>query len=314
MYNPNLQDLIISESRRLGFQDIGFAKVETLDEEIEHYKDWLAKNYHADMKWMERNIDKKHNPGLVLENAKSVIAVSFNYYTEYKHSKIEVIQGKAGKISRYAWGDDYHDIVLPKLKLLCAYLDEISPGNIHKCYVDTGPVMDKIWAERCGIGWQGKNSLVISKKHGSFFFIGIIFTTLELAPSSQIKDYCLSCTKCISACPTGAIVAPKIIDSQKCLSYWTIEAKPVHNIPKEIADKSESWLFGCDICQDVCPWNKNLPQATDDKRFEPRLGHTELDFDYIDELEQADFSARFKNSPIKRLKLAGLKRNKKDLK
>jgi epoxyqueuosine reductase len=306
-----LKEVIRQKAFEIGFQDIGFAKYELLSEEIDFYKIWLDKNLNAEMRWMEKNIDKREDVSKILPDVKSVIVLSYNYYSGYDYK--DYSQGKTGKISRYAWNFDYHDIIRPKLFQLGDFITSHNQNHNFKAYVDTGPILEKIWAEKSGIGWQGKNSLIISKKFGSYFFLGIILSNMEYEYDSPVKDYCMSCTKCIDACPTNAIIEQKIIDSRKCISYWTIESKPANEFPKTIADNLTGWAFGCDICQEVCPWNKHKPKITDDFRLNPRNKETILDKNRIIKMTQEEFSERFRKSPIKRTKIAGLKRNFKYL-
>jgi epoxyqueuosine reductase len=288
----------------LGFAEIGFVRADKLEREMKFYYDWLQQGYHATMGWLERNNHKRENPSEILPNAKTIIVTATNYNTNYQHTNDEGL----GKISRYAWGDDYHDIILPKLRDLSAYIKELSPETNSREYVDTGSILDKIWAEKAGIGWQGKNSLIINKKLGSWIFLGIIITDLEIEADEEIGNFCGKCNKCIESCPTGAIVAPKIVDSSKCISYWTIEAKPTVEIPEEIGKNLNDWVYGCDICQDVCPWNRKKI-FTNEQNYLPRNEEIELKLENITKMEQEDFSKRFKKSPIKRTKIAGLKRN-----
>lgn len=306
----NFTQILKNKALEMGFLDFGVAKSETLDSEFSHFQNWIDNNYNASMNWIANNPHKRQNPANVLEDCKSVIILTYNYYTDFKHPK--EIENK-GKISRYAWGNDYHDIILPKLKELQNFIKSNYPESETRAYVDTGPILEKIWAEKAGIGWQGKNSLIISKKHGSYFFLAVILTTLELNYNEPYKDYCASCSKCIKACPTDAIIHNKVVDSNKCLSYWTIEAKPDQDIPENIAQNSKNWLFGCDICQEVCPWNKNLPIPTNEIKFHPRQGETYIEIDIIKNMSQEYFSKRFKQSPIKRTKLKGIQRNAEQL-
>jgi epoxyqueuosine reductase len=265
----------------------------------------------AEMKWMEKNIHKRQDPSEILENCKTVIVLSYNYFTAKEYPK--EINSK-GKISRYAWGTDYHEIILPKLFEVEKVIKDHSQNINCRSYVDTGPILEKIWAERAGIGWKSKNSLIISKKHGSYFFLSIILTTIDIENDTAYKDHCASCRKCIDACPTDAIVDNKIIDSNLCLSFWTIEAKPNIDIPEEIRNKNENWIYGCDICQEVCPWNKNLPKPTKDDLLYPRNNETIIDLDKLLKMKKNEFSDRFRKSPIKRTKLEGLQRNAKQFK
>ncbi len=309
--NNALKDKIIKRALTEGFQDIKFARYQLLSEEINRYKDWIKKNNHATMQWMERNLDKREDVALILNSVKSVIVLSYNYYTGNIYP--QNFNSDQGIISRYAWGSDYHEILEAKLKTISGYINELSPNSISKYYIDTGPTLDKQWAVKSGLGWQGKNSLVISPKYGSYFFIALIFSNLEFDPDNQIKDYCGTCTKCIDHCPTNAIVDSKIIDSNKCISYWTIEAKPDIDIPEHIAENSNNRIYGCDICQEVCPWNKHKPVITDELQFISRFENGAISKSKIDQMEQDEFSAIFRKSPIKRLKLKGLKRNSRFL-
>lgn len=295
------KNIIKSTAIQLGFSSIGFAETLTLDKEIEFYKISLEKGYFASMKYLERNIDERHDISLLLPGAKTIIVTATNYFTTYSHS-----ENHTGKISRYGWGDDYHEVIKPRLEQLAEKIVEIYPDSLTKCYVDTGHILEKQWASRGGIGWQGKNSLILSKELGSWFFIGIIITTAEFEPDSIIDDHCGKCSLCINACPTGAIVQPKVVDSRKCIAYWTIESKSEEKIPSDVAEKLNGWLFGCDICQDVCPWNRKVKPTTD-LHFFPRNNETSIKTKEIIDMTRDEFLNRFKNSPLKRAKLEKLK-------
>jgi epoxyqueuosine reductase len=308
-----LKNKLKFHASELGFLDLKIAKATELIAESANMQKWLDDGMHADMQWLERNQDKRRNIGLVLENAKSVIVLSHSYFTGVDYPQSEIEEGNAGKISRYAWGDDYHDVLMPKIKAIESLISQDFPDSKNLCYIDTGPILEKQWAARAGIGWQGKNSLVLSPDYGSYFFLCVIISTVEFEPDTAITDKCGTCVKCIKACPTDAIVADGVIDSRKCLSYWTIEAKPHTDIPTEISEKMEGWIFGCDICQEVCPWNKHKPKITDFASFLPRGGSTVLHHDEVAQMTQVQFSERFRKSPIKRLKLPGLIRNSKAL-
>lgn len=307
--NQNPKQIFQELSHREQFDAIGFASAELLYDEIEYFKKWIDMGYHGDMGYLERNLDKRTNIGLILNDAKTVI-VTLIYYAGYKEKYSN--SPDLGKISKYAWSRDYHLTVKEKLLRITNSASEIFPTNNFKVYVDTGPILEKQWAIRAGLGWQGKNSLLLNKKLGSFCFIGIIITDLEIPKDKVQKDHCGNCTACIDACPTEAIVMPMIIDSRKCISYWTIETKSDKKFPKEIQKNLESWLFGCDICQDVCPWNKKVKLEIKEE-FLPINNQIELKLDEIQKMTQEDFSARFKNTPIKRSKLAGLIRNANEL-
>ncbi|GAB6282888.1 MAG: tRNA epoxyqueuosine(34) reductase QueG [Ignavibacterium sp.] len=291
-------------AKNLGFNLVGFAKVEILEEEGNKLEDWLNLNLNSGMKYMGKNIDKRKNVKLILEEAKSIISLGLNYYTDYEYSNDD----KFGKVSRYAFGKDYHLIIWEKLELLIQQIKDIDSTFEGISYVDTGPVMDKVWAIRAGLGWMGKHTNVINREYGSWFFIASIITNYEFNYSQQIEDFCGSCTACIDACPTNAIVNEYVLDSNKCISYLTIENKE-EEIQDEFIDKFENWIFGCDICQDVCPWNNKFSQKTLIKEFYPQ--NAELNINKILKMEEEEFKIRFSDSPIKRAKLKGLKRNAK---
>ncbi len=301
-------ELVIEKAKSLGFDLVGFAKVEELKPEIEHLEKWLAEKYQAGMKYMERNIDKRKDVKNILPNAKSVISLALNYYTNDNYSN----ENYKGKVSRYAWGTDYHLIIWEKLEQLENELKQIDPEFESKSYVDTGPVMDKVWAVKSGIGWMGKHTNVINKEIGSWIFLSSIITNYEFEYSEQIPDFCGSCTACLHACPTNAIVDEYIVDSNKCISYLTIENK--NEIPKKFKDDFDSWLFGCDICQDVCPWNIKFSKLTNEQKFYPENGNKEIDLTEIEQMTNKEFKERFSRSPINRAKLKGLKRNAEFLK
>ncbi|MBK9246864.1 MAG: tRNA epoxyqueuosine(34) reductase QueG [Ignavibacteria bacterium] len=308
MHTENITGRIKQAAIDIGFSSVKITDAVPLSEEIERYQQWLELGFHGTMSYLERNLEKRENLSQVLPEACSVIVVTQNYYTPHNHELQRYLPDQFGKISRYAWGDDYHDIMKSKLLELSRISDLLTPGSTSKVYTDTGPIMEKAWAVRAGIGWQGKHSNIISRTHGSWFFIGVIITTAQLLTDEPIVDYCGTCTACIDACPTSAIVEPYVVDATKCLSYWTIETKPEVEIPLEIAKSMDGWIFGCDTCQDVCPWN-SFKIDTSEKRFEPREEETCLEFQAIEAFTQDNFSSRFKNSPIKRTKLAGLQRN-----
>ncbi|MCX8051071.1 MAG: tRNA epoxyqueuosine(34) reductase QueG [Chlorobi bacterium] len=288
----------------LGFDAVGIARAEPLDAEAEHFDEWRRRGYHGTMHYMERTRDKRLDPRLVLPSVKSIVVVAMSYDTPYRHTD----RPGTGKLSRYSWGDDYHDVLLPKLERIVEWLSEHVPDCQSKAYVDTGPVMEKQWARRAGIGWQGKNTNILSRQLGSFFFLGVVLTSAELKPDSPVPDYCGTCTACLDACPTGALVEPYILDGSRCISYWTIETKPDAEFPDEIRQRLDGWLFGCDVCQDVCPWNR-FRKETSEPAFFPRFGETELALDAVLSMSLDEFRQRFRRSPVKRAKLAGLQRN-----
>jgi len=298
--------IVIEKAKAVGFDLVGFAKAEILEKESQNLKQWLKKNYQSGMDYMEKNFEKRKDVKQILTEAKSMISLGFNYYTPNKYSN----EKNKGKVSRYAWGKDYHLIIWSMLDELEEELKKIDPQFESISYVDTGPVMDKAWAVRAGIGWLGKHTNVINREIGSWFFIANIITNCEFEYSEKIPDFCGTCTACIDACPTNAIVQDYIIDSNRCISYLTIENK--EQIPEIFKDKFDNWLFGCDICQDVCPWNQKFPIETMIKDFHPQ--NKELNLDEVLGMNETDFKEKFKISPIKRAKLSGMKRNASYLK
>jgi epoxyqueuosine reductase len=302
MYQNTNKNIIRQKLLTGGIDLVGFAKYDLLSKQTEKYNQWVESGFHADVHYLDKNIDKREDVRLIKENTKSVIVAGLNYYTDFDYPE------NAFKISRYAWGTDYHLIFKDKLEKLTEELESSLPGSEYKIYVDTGPILEKQWAILSGIGWQGKNSLILNRKFGSWFFIGIILTNLDLESDKASKNFCGKCSLCISACPTNAIVQPGVLDSRKCISYWNIEAKSNIEIPEEIAKKNRNWAFGCDICQDVCPWNKKV-QISNIPEFQPRNNQTEFIPDEVLSMQNDSFNSRFKKSPIKRSKLEGIKRN-----
>ena len=301
-------EIVIEKAKKSGFDLVGFAKAEVLNEEVDYLKEWLQKGFHAGMDYMERNQEKRRDVRNIFPDAKSIISLGMNYYTPDKHNQ----SVDEGKISRYAWGKDYHLIILDKLKNIEKELTELDPEFKSILYVDTGPVMDKAWALKAGLGWMGKHTNLINPSIGSWFFIANIFTNQEFKYSDTLTDHCGSCTACIDACPTKAIVKEYVIDANKCISYLTIENKK--DIQEEFKDKFDGWLFGCDICQDVCPWNIKFSEVTSIEEFKPAGGKTVMMLNEIQEMENKSFKIRFAESPVKRAKLSGLKRNASFLK
>ena len=297
--------IVIEKAKHIGFDIVGFAKADLLEDETEILQQWLDKGYQASMSYMEKNLNKRKDVKEILSNAKSVISLAINYYTPEKHSH----EIDKGKVSRYAWGKDYHLVIWQKLNELETELKELEPELETLSYVDTGPVMDKAWAVRAGIGWMGKHTNVINPNIGSWFFIANIITNFEFEYSEIITDHCGTCTACIDACPTNAIVQEYNVDANKCISFQTIENKD--EIRVELKGKLDNWIFGCDICQDVCPWNNKFSVVTSEKDFYPQ--NKEISFDEVLALDNHSFKARFIDSPIKRTKLNGLQRNAKFL-
>lgn len=293
----------------IGFHKIGIVRAETLLSEGEHLKEWLAHGFHGEMSWMEREPEKRANPKLLFPAAKSIIVVALNYYTPHRHEE----NAAKGKVSRYAWGDDYHDVVKEKLRELLAWIKAEKTEADGKICVDTAPLMDKAWAVRAGLGWLGKHSNLITKDYGSWVFIGEILLNLELEYETEtVADHCGTCTACLDACPTNAIVAPFVVDSRSCISYATIELRS-DELPNNITKNLNGWLYGCDICQDVCPWNR-FEKPSEEARFQPRVENVSADLDEILALSPEKYAEKFRRSAMKRTKLNGLKRNAHALK
>ena len=290
-----------------GFDKVGIVRAEALTNEGAKLKEWLRLGYHATMAWMEREPDKRADPTRLLEGARSVISVALNYFTPKEHAS----EPGTGKVSRYAWGDDYHDVVRERLEDLAARISAILPGVRCRLCVDTSPILDKAWAVRAGVGWLGKHTNVITQEMGSWVFLGEVIIDRELEFDEPAEDHCGSCTACLDACPTGAIVEAYLVDSNKCISFVTIELRS-DEIPSAVKPDLEGWLYGCDICQDVCPWNR-FEQETSEKRFEPRAGNAARDLRELLEMDHEDYVEAFRNSAMKRAKLAGLQRNAKAL-
>jgi len=294
--------MIKAEALRLGFMACGISKAEFLEEEAPRLENWLNNNHHGEMSYMKNHFDKRLDPRLLVEGAKSVVSLTLNYFTEEKQLDVN-----APKISKYAYGTDYHTVIKEKLKELLAFINDNIGEVAGRCFVDSAPVMDKVWAQKSGLGWRGKNSNLISKDSGSFFFLAELIIDLDLAYDSPfIADHCGSCTRCIDACPTDAIMTPYIVDGSKCISYLTIELK--NEIPTEFKGKMENWMFGCDICQDVCPWNRFSTPHTE-PAFTPALELLNLNKTELIEMTDEVFKQVFKGSAVKRTKFAGLKRN-----
>lgn len=297
------------KASEIGFSKVGIVAAEPLVAEEAHLSDWLSRGFQGEMAWMEREPEKRSEPRLMFPDARSIVVVALNYYTPHQHRS----DANSGKISRYAWGDDYHDVVREKLTELLSWIKLEDPTADGKICVDSAPMMDKAWAVRAGLGWLGKHSNVITKELGSWVFIGSLLLNIDLDYDTEtIEDHCGTCTACLDACPTQAIVEPYVVDSRKCISYATIELRG-DELPPTVSNNLEGWIYGCDICQDVCPWNR-FEQPTGESRFEPRLGETSLDLGIISEMTHEEYVPRFRHSAIKRTKLVGLKRNATHLK
>ena len=293
-----------TKAQELGIDKIGVVPAAQLSMETPRLLEWLDRGYHGEMLWMARDPEKRTDPRLLYPAAKSVLVAAINYFTPHKHENAPA----TGKISRYAWGDDYHDVVKAKLLALLEWIKQEVPGAEGKICVDTSPIMDKAWAMRGGLGWIGKHSNLITQKFGSWVFLGEILLNIGFDDHSEAaSDHCGSCTMCIDACPTQAIVEPYVVDSRRCISYATIELRD-ESLPDEIAENLNGWIYGCDICQDVCPWNR-FEKPTDEAAFEPRSGETSIDAERIARMEHEEYVERFRHSAMKRTKLPGLRRN-----
>jgi len=285
----------------LGFDFCGISKAEFLEDEAPELDTWLTNNHHGKMAYMAKHFDKRLDPRKLVDGAKSVVSLLFNYYQEEKLGA----EGQS-KISTYAYGEDYHFVVKERMKQFLDLLQEQVGEVGGRVFVDSAPVMDKVWAAKAGLGWKGKNTNLIHPKQGSFFFIAELILDIDLVADGPIKDYCGTCTKCLDACPTDALFEPYKIDASKCISYLTIELKD--EIPSEFKNKMDDWVFGCDICQDVCPWNR-FSKPHQEPRFNPNTELKELIDSNFQEISKEIFAKTFKNSALKRTKLEGLARN-----
>lgn len=294
--------LIKTEAKKLGFLFCGISKAEFLEEEAPRLESWIKQNMQGEMHYMENYFDKRLDPRLLVDGAKSVISLGLNYYTDQQQS-----DPSAPKISKYAYGIDYHSVIKDKLKQLLQTINK-KIGEVHgRAFVDSAPVLDKAWAKKSGLGWVGKNTNLINTKKGSFFFLAELIVDIDLEydiPSTT--DHCGTCTRCIDACPTEAIVAPYVVDGSRCISYLTIELK--NEIPQEFKGKMDNWMFGCDVCQDVCPWNR-FSALHNEPGFKPQNNLLEMSKKDWEDITEDVFQKIFEKSPVKRTKFAGIKRN-----
>ena len=290
---------------QLGFAHCGISKAEFLEEEAPRLEQWLKQNMHGEMRYMEGHFDKRLDPSLLVPGAKSVVSLMFNYYPK------EVQSSHLPKISKYAWGEDYHVVVKDKLFQFVEHIRERIGDVNGRVFVDSAPVLEKAWAAKSGLGWVGKNSNLISKQKGSFFFLAELILDLNLDADGIVTDHCGTCTACIDACPTDAIIAPMQVDGSKCISYFTIELKE-KLIPTEMKGKFDGWLFGCDTCQDVCPWNR-FSRPTQEPSFAPIPGVLNLTNRDWEALSEETFQELFRDSPIRRTGWEGIRRNLKFL-
>lgn len=293
--------LIKSEATRLGFLSCGISKAQFLEEEAPRLEKWLNNKMHGEMQYMENHFDKRLDPTKLVDGSKSVISLLLNYYPSERQQDIT-----APKISKYAYGTDYHFVIKEKLKQLLEFIQQEIGEVEGRAFVDSAPVLDKAWAAKSGLGWMGKHSNLLTQNLGSFYFIAELIVDLELDYDSPTTDHCGSCTACIDACPTQAIVEPYVVDGSKCISYFTIELK--ENIPTEFKGQFDDWMFGCDVCQDVCPWNR-FSKSHKEPLFNPHpelLSMTKKDWE---EITEDTFKKVFKDSAVKRTKFSGLQRN-----
>ncbi|MHA6279415.1 tRNA epoxyqueuosine(34) reductase QueG [Salinimicrobium sp. CAU 1759] len=299
-FKTKYSDLIKTEATRLGFLSCGISRAEFLEEEAPRLENYLKNNMHGEMKYMENHFDKRLDPTKLVEGSKSVISLLLNYFPE------ESQREDSYKISKYAYGTDYHFVIKDKLKDLLQYIQQEIGEVEGRAFVDSAPVLDKAWAAKSGLGWMGKNTNLLSKKTGSFFFIAELIVDLALDYDTPVTDHCGSCTACIDACPTEAIVEPYKVDGSKCISYFTIELKD--QLPQEMKGKFDDWMFGCDVCQDVCPWNR-FSRPHREPLFNPHPELLSMSKKDWEEITEDTFKKVFKKSAVKRTKYSGLTRN-----
>ncbi len=293
--------LIKSEAKRLGFLSCGISQAGFLEQEAPRLENWLKQNMHGEMSYMENHFDKRLDPTKLVEGSKSVISLLLNYFPSEEQKDPE-----APKISKYAYGTDYHFVIKDKLKQLLHFIQE-EIGDVHgRAFVDSAPVLDKAWAAKSGLGWIGKNSNLLTQQVGSFYFIAELIVDLDLEYDTPVTDHCGTCTACIDACPTQAIVDPYVVDGSKCISYFTIELK--EEIPNSYKGQFDDWMFGCDVCQDVCPWNR-FSKPHNEPLFNPKPELLEMTKKDWEEITQEVFSKVFQKSAVKRTKFSGLNRN-----
>jgi epoxyqueuosine reductase len=292
--------LVKQKAIDLGFDFCGISKAEKLHEEEAHLEQWLSRGYQGKMSYLENHFEERLDPTLLVPGAKSVISLLFNYYPESADENTKC------KVARYAHGKDYHYVIKDKLKSFLTFISQ-QIGEVNgRVFVDSAPVMERQWAAKSGLGWLGKNTLLINRQQGSYFFLAEMILDLELEVDGPIKDYCGTCTRCLDACPTDAFTQEKVLDASKCISYLTIELK--EEIPNEFEGKFNNWIFGCDICQEVCPWNR-FSKAHRERSFEKTEGIMQLEAGHWDEMTEELFNIAFKDSPLKRAKYKGLQKN-----
>ena len=291
------------QAKDIGFHLVGIAAIdEHQDQAVAHLQNWLASGYQADMAWMAN--PKREDIRTYMPEVRSLISVALNYYTPQQHSE----NPENGKISRYGWGRDYHKVMGKKLKELSNWLRSHDDSIITRYSVDTAPIQDKVWAQRAGLGWIAKNGNVITRKYGSWVFLGEVLTNIELTPDSPHTSHCGTCTRCLAACPTDAIVKPYVVDANRCIAYHTIENRQ-SELPPNIADNLSGWVAGCDICQDVCPWNQRFAQETDISNFQPYSANIQPQLQELANLDQTEWDQRFRASALRRIKPDMWRRN-----
>lgn len=303
--NSQLKTTIKTKAKEIGFHKVGIANAIPNAEQlkaVEHLRNWLAMGYQADMAWMAS--PKREDPRTLMPEVRSLICVALNYYTPHEHSN----DPQTAKISRYGWGRDYHKVMGKKLKALSLWLKEQDATIQTRYYVDTAPIQDKVWAQRAGIGWIAKNGNVITREYGSWVFLGEILTNLELEPDKPHTQHCGTCTRCLEACPTNAITKPFVVDANKCIAYHTIENR-AEQLPSEIVNNLSGWVAGCDICQDVCPWNQRFAQKTDVGDFQPYPNNLAPQLSDLAEMTESEWDQQFRASALRRIKPVMFQRN-----
>jgi epoxyqueuosine reductase len=295
--------VVKAKAKELGFHEVGIAAVADLEAtETQKLRDWLKMGYHADMEWMKN--PRRENISLVMPEVRSLVSVALNYYTPHSRPQGD----EYGKISRYGWGRDYHRVMDKKLKELASWLESLGTNIKARYYADTGPIQDKLWAEKAGIGWIAKNGNVITRKYGSWVFLGEVLTNLELEKDQPSTQHCGTCTRCLQACPTGAITEPFIVDANRCIAYHTIENRD-QELPPDIKPHLQGWVAGCDICQDVCPWNQRFAQVTDVTDFHPYPQNLHPKLVELAQISDEEWDKRFPASALRRIKPEMLRRN-----
>lgn len=295
--------VIKEKAKELGFHKVGIAAVDGVDAtEMQRLQAWIALGYHADMEWMTS--PKRQDIRLVMPEARSLVCVALNYYTDDQRPEGE----EYAKVSRYGWGRDYHKVIHKKLKQLATWLESLDQGIQARYYADTGPVQDKVWAQKAGIGWIAKNGNVITREYGSWVFLGEVLTNVELESDRPSTEHCGTCTRCIQACPTGAITEPFVVDANRCIAYQTIENR-AEKLPQTVTAQLQGWVAGCDICQDVCPWNQRFSQITDVTDFQPYPGNVAPKLIELAEISDQEWDKKFTASALRRIKPEMLRRN-----